>query len=1358
MEQITRLFSRSMGRWLMALLLVMLSSLAARAAEAYACYTSTNTTLTFYYDNLRATRPGTTYDLNTGSNDTDWETSGTSYDVTRVVFNSSFANARPTTTYSWFYDMGNLQSITGISYLNTSAVTNMAYMFGLCANLTSLDVSGFNTANVTKMGGMFCGCSSLTTLDLSNFNTANVTDMQHMFDASQGLTSVDLSSFNTTKVTNMAYMFLGCNNLATIYAGRGWNTENVTNSSDMFLNCTSIRGGQGLPYISDHVDKYYAHVDCIDNRGYLTGLMEAYACYTPSNTTLTFYYDNQRYGRPTQTYDLNTGYNIPGWVADNTNQNVTQVAFYYSFRDARPTSTYKWFFGMQNLSYLSAINYLNTSEVTNMAYMFASCSSLSSINVSNFNTSKVTNMNGMFQYCSGLYNLHVNNFNTENVTNMSDMFFYCSNLQQLDVTNFNTAKVTKMGDMFDQCTNLSRLDLSSFNTANVTNMDGMFSFCRNLTTIYVGSEWSTTAVVVPSGRLFDECTKLVGGMGTTYSIFNTEVDYAHLDYGPSNPGYFTAPNEAYACYTPSNNTLTFYYNGLRHIQEGTTYSLNEGTAYPGWYSDGTYTAVKQVLFDWSFIMFRPTSTYYWFNGMSSLNTILGIHNLNTSLLTSMKYMFYGCSSLTELDVSGFNTAKVTDMSLMFGNCSSLKMLNLGNFNTSNVTNMSYMFLNCSHLTTIYAGDGWSTAAVTNSNNMFQNCTRLVGGQGTTYNSLNPKDKTYAHIDGGTSNPGYFHANAELYVCYTPSNATLTFYFDNLRSTRPGTTYHMDPDNPVSCWMESGNQTYVTKVVFDPSLANARPTNATGWFSGMQNLQSITGMEYLNTSEVTSMSYMFNNCSKLASLDLSNFNTANVTYMEQMFNHCKNLTSLDLSSFNTSNVYDMSAMFKECTNLSRLDLSSFNTANVTNMNDMFGYCTNLTSVDLSSFNTDNVTSKYGMNGMFCYCTSLTNLDLSSFNTANVTYMEQMFSNCSNLRKIYAGNGWSTAAVTNSTDMFANCTSLVGGKGTTYDASHTDAAYAHIDGGPSNPGYFSETGPEAYACYTPADMTLTFYYDTERFSREGTTYDLNTEQNLPGWHYCNIRRVVFNPSFAAARPTTTFDWFFSKTQLTTIVGLSNLNTSEVTDMRAMFASCESLTSLDLSSFNTSKVKSMAIMFINCRNLTSLNLSSFNTANVEDMSDMFDACDNLTRLDLSSFNTAKVTAMGSMFCNCENLQTIYVGNEWSTAAVTSSGYMFSYCKKLVGGQGTTYDASHTDAAYAHIDGGPSNPGYFSEKPAFIRGDVNGNGIVNISDVTELINYLLSGNASGINLNAADCNEDGNIKIGDVTTLINFLLSGSW
>ena len=152
------------------------------------------------------------------------------------------------------------------------------------------------------------------------------------------------------------------------------------------------------------------------------------------------------------------------------------------------------------------------------------------------------------------------------------------------------------------------------------------------------------------------------------------------------------------------------------------------------------------------------------------------------------------------------------------------------------------------------------------------------------------------------------AAVEAYANYTPSNTTLTFYYDNQRNSRTGTTYELNWGYNEVGWRRNGTQAYVTKVVFDPSFADVRPRSTYDWFYGMTNLQSITGLEYLNTSEVAYMGFMFRDCSKLSQLDLSHFNTSNVTDMAFMFDNCSRLSHLDLSLFDTSNVTEMYSMF------------------------------------------------------------------------------------------------------------------------------------------------------------------------------------------------------------------------------------------------------------------------------------------------------------------------------------------------------------------------------------------------------------------------------------------------------------------
>ena len=210
---------------------------------------------------------------------------------------------------------------------------------------------------------------------------------------------------------------------------------------------------------------------------------------------------------------------------------------------------------------------------------------------------------------------------------------------------------------------------------------------------------------------------------------------------------------------------------------------------------------------------------------------------------------------------------------------------------------------------------------------------------------------------------------------------------------------------------------LVQIDFNSNFNTSKVTYMNGMFQYCSSLASLDLSDF-NTSKVKEMRWMFDGCSSLTSLNLSSFNTSNVTIMSNMFNACKSLTNLDLSSFNTSNVTGMSSMFSSCSSLTSLDLSNFNTAKVTNMYSMFFRCSSLTSLDLSNFNTSKVTS---MSQMFYVCSSLTSLDLSSFNTSNVTNMWQMFSGCSSLTNLDLSS-FNTSKVANTSSMFYNCSKI------------------------------------------------------------------------------------------------------------------------------------------------------------------------------------------------------------------------------------------------------------------------------------------------------------------------------------------------
>ena len=208
-------------------------------------------------------------------------------------------------------------------------------------------------------------------------------------------------------------------------------------------------------------------------------------------------------------------------------------------------------------------------------------------------------------------------------------------------------------------------------------------------------------------------------------------------------------------------------------------------------------------------------------------------------------------------------------------------------------------------------------------------------------------------------------------------------------------------------------------------------------------------------------------------------------------------------------------------------------------------------------------------------------------------------------------------------------------------------------------------QAYAMFDDATETLTFSYGTKP---EGA-YALNQERAEPEWRMQKIRTVVFDASFASARPTNCYGWFKDCIYLTRIEGIWNLNTENVTDMKYMFSGCSWLSSLDLTNFDTGNVTDMSNMFLGCRNLTSLDVTNFNTEKVTDMSRMFQNCYDLTSLDVSNFNTSKVTDMCCMFVDCQKLTSLNV-SKFNTTEVTDMSDMFEDCYALTSLDLTNFD----------------------------------------------------------------------------------------
>ena len=646
----------------------------------------------------------------------------------------------------------------------------------------------------------------------------------------------------------------------------------------------------------------------------------------------------------------------------------------------------------------------NTENVTNMEQMFNECQNLTSLDVSNFNTENVTNMIGMFCGCNNIAILNLSNFNTENVTSMDWMFIGCKSLTSLDVSNFNTSNVTGMYEMFYHCQSLTSLDVSNFNTGNVTSMDGMFNDCKNLHTIYASNLFNTSKS--NSKDMFNQCTNLIGGLGTKFDSSKTNYEYAHIDGGTDNPGYFSEKH-------PSKPTLSvegaYTYTGVEQTVTVTGYDSNtmdiEGnkatkvgtytvtvTPKTQW-SDGTKEAVTVT---WSIIKADPSYTL-----PTGLIATQGDKLSDVTLPEGWKWKapetqltdagsYIYTATFTPEDTKNYNV--LADIAVTVEIIPhTIEFLDKEKFRN----NLSF------DVTNLYFG--------TESDYDLSKCTQTI--------NIGNNYTLYTYEDNST------------YDAYVICQDGKQIFF---------------PEDSSSLF---GSKSSLKNITFK-HIDTSHVKNMSEMFDSCHYLSTLD-LSNFNTENVTGMDGMFNDCRNLSLIDLSSFNTENVTNMSAMFSYCGNLSSIDLSSFNTCNVTDMNMMFAGCENLSSIDLSSFNTENVTNMSYMFATCGNLSSIDLSSFNTCNVTNMYGM---FMASDKLSFIDLSNFNTENVTSMDGMFNYCKNLHTIYASNLFNTSK-SNSKDMFTQCTNLIGGLGTKFDSSKTNYEYARIDGGTSNPGYFS-----------------------------------------------------------------------------------------------------------------------------------------------------------------------------------------------------------------------------------------------------------------------------------------------------------------
>jgi len=1222
-------------------------------AQGVAVYRSDLTALVFYADGRDHSSEGPLYLL---ANAEAKETGGLSVmpwagqkaNVTRVIFDASFASARPKHCAKWFDGFTQLATVDGLEYLDVSEATSLRRMFAGCTALTTLNLTNFDTSAVTDMSDMFAGCSSLTTI-------------------------YALNTFVTTAL------------------------ESDTQS--LFTGCTSLVGGNGFAYDAGKVTAAYAKINDSETDGYLSRPRRAVA--THIGWYLTFYYDAVDRSALEQSKmafaieDLDPT-NLP-WVGEA--KYVGTIEFDASFADYRPTSCENWF-ARTGVSSIKGLANLDVSQATSLAGMFSNCYALVELDLTHFETPAVTNIAHMFSNCGKLTTIYASSHFTTNMLMCGaepvfdgstklvggagaaydsqkvsaayahigtgatpDGYFTEPRPIAKAVYDSTQAKMTFYYDMLDHeaegevfpvtvasassnpawyskdslkssvtevvfdasfadyrptvCfrwfhgfTALTTLTgLENLNVSEATTLREMFSRCTKLTTLDLSS--FDTHKVTTMNNMFYQCYDLVTIYASTdfvttalttptENVFDTCTNLV----GGAGTAYKTETSTsgrkraAYACIDDPQNDKPGYFTerGRTAVAvvatDGKTLSFycdsadhsSEGTVYP------IADAEAQ----------DPSVSAPWSGAAGTVTNVVFARSFANYAPQHCGSWFSGFKKLTKIDgLANLNLGQATSLKNMFYNCSALTALDFSDVSVgSKVTDCFGMFSGCSGLTALNLRR-FITGAVTDMTKMFNGCSSLT--------------------------------TLDLYSFQTANVTSMMNMFADcsaletiLVSSGFATSGLADASKPVfyGCTALKGGAGSVCDGYENVSAAYAKVDGG----------ESAPG--YLTKKRVA--------------LAVVSGDAKTLTFFYDTDDHA-GATATCLVEDAEENPDEAPRWTDYRSSVTRVVIdASFADYRPKSCNEWFSLMSNVRKFDgLENLDVSQATS---LRMMFYGCDNVSELDLRTWNTSSVTDMTYMFA-CTTLKAIYASSAFTTLALTDPHQaVFLRCYNLKGEQGTAFDWTASSAQYARIDAAEAQ-GYFSRK-PTAVAVHSIDNRTLTFYYDAEDHAGEGDVYavvaaEAEDPSVAPPWGTCRTQTstVVFDASFANYQPKHCGMWFYNFGSVKEFAGMENLDVSRATSLACMFY----------------------------------------------------GCGELVELDASHFNTASAMSMADMFSNCTHLKTIYATSAFTKVWAGAHETMFENCSDLVGEFGTAYRADRITTEYARLDDpARTDVGYFTRVPS--------------------------------------------------------------
>ena len=583
-------------------------------------------------------------------------------------------------------------------------------------------------------------------------------------------------------------------------------------------------------------------------------------------------------------------------------------------------------------------------------------------------------------------------------------------------------------------------------------------------------------------------------------------------------------------------------------------------------------------------------------------TTLDLRGLDTSNVTDMGSMFYGCSGLTSLDVSNLDTSNVTNMGGifsggvgMFEGCSSLTSLDISNLDTSNVTNMCNMFSGCSGLTSLDVSN-LDTSNVTDMGSMFSGCSSLK--------SLN--------MSGWNANKV-----GHLYRIFLGCSSLVNL--DMSRSDFGNVTplYHAASLDELFTDCSSLKNVNMSGTNFG-SL-----TDMSYMFSGLDNLVCVN-MSKANLGNVTNMAYMFMGCNSLIDVNMDDCDMCSVTDMMCMFKGCSNLSDINMSSCKMGNVIRTTQMFDGCSSLQNVDIRGSDMSSVTQMNYMFCNCSSLTNIDfVGSWDIGGVTSA-NTAGMFDNCIGIISINLSEWNMNSVTSMEGMFRNCTNLKSVDMSS-WNMSGAASMNGMFEGCENL----------ASVNMREAKLENVVSINWMFRSCSNLKNVNMSGIDLGSASSAN-ELFARCSNLEDID----MSGADFGSLTYGL---------------WFTDCCNLIN-VNMNGVNLKSLTSAWAMFENCKNLVCVDMGDVNLESATSIDDMFNGCSNLTSVDMGGCNMSCVSIASAVFRDCLQLDHI-VSPKGIGTFISLPYSFCDETGNDFDKIDNTVQNATLLRRKYLISY-----------------------------------------------------------------------------------------------------